>query len=686
MIRKLLYAIVFVLVGFSVIGLTLFFVYARSVPRLPDDLRLLASSPPTEIYARDGDLLTSLGGREYVAIDRISPYFLQAIIAAEDKRFYEHNGIDFYALTRSIWLNIIRGGGAPGGSTITQQLAKNMFFSFKRSYERKILEALATFAIEDRFSKDEILEAYCNLVYFGRFAYGIENAATIYFSRHAAELEQHEAALLAGLPNSPSRLNPFNNFEAAQKRQSLIISRMAGSGIISAAQADSLRDVPIILKAGRIPIEKGSYPIDYAIDIASTKIGRETVRYGGVRLLTSVDPLLQDYAEQAVFSGLNELESRMKKTEGDSSAGLQAALVAIDVVSGQIVAMVGGKEYQKSTYNRAIHGMRHPGSALKPVTYLTGLEKSLILPTTILVDEPVELMIDKKRAWKPINFSKKFRGPLTVKYGLMRSINTIAAQVMGMVGPESVVETAHRLGIKKKLKPYLTLALGAQGISPVDMAVMYATLARQGIHRDAFIVNRIEGRSRDLLFENLSASETRFAAETVYILTDMLRGVLDGGTGSIIRRRGFRGIGFGKTGTSSDYHDSWFCGATPGLVAVVWVGYDDNRSMYLSHNAGVTGASGAAPIWADFMMRATAGEPVRNFSRPPGITTLFMDPVTAELGEFPQENGWISVSIVKEAADSLLTIQLDAALEDSLLIIEADSTFHPATDSLSMEN
>jgi membrane carboxypeptidase/penicillin-binding protein len=199
------------------------------------------------------------------------------------------------------------------------------------------------------------------------------------------------------------------------------------------------------------------------------------------------------------------------------------------------------------------------------------------------------------------------------------------------------------------------------------------------------MINRIEGRSRDLLFENLSAAETRFAAETVFILTDMLRGVLDGGTGSIVRRRGFRGVGFGKTGTSSDYRDSWFCGATPGLVAVVWVGYDDNRPMYLSHDAGVTGASGAAPIWADFMMRATAGEPVRNFTKPPGITRVFMDPLTAELDEFPRESGWISVSMSEVVADSLITLQLEKALEDSLFNIEADSTSHDVLDTLSID-
>jgi len=294
------------------------------------------------------------------------------------------------------------------------------------------------------------------------------------------------------------------------------------------------------------------------------------------------------------------------------------------------------------------------------------------------------LMIDKKRSWKPMNFSKKYRGALTVKYGLMKSINTIAAQIMGMVGPKSVVETAHRLGIKKELKPYLTLALGAQGISPVDMAIMYATLARQGVYRDAFIVNRIEGRSRDLLFENLSAAETRFAPETVFILTDMLRGVLDGGTGSIVRRRGFRGVGFGKTGTSSDYRDSWFCGATPSLAVVVWVGYDNNRSMYLSHNSGVTGASGAAPIWADFMMRATAGEPVRSFTRPPGIKTVYMDPITAELDEYPRENGWISVSLSDIVADSLITLQFERALKDSLMEIDPDSTLQESIDSLSV--
>lgn len=670
--KTLIYVVIGFIVFFAIAGLSIFFIYAGRIPKLPDDLKLLASSAPTEIYSRDGEIITTLGGRSYISIDRISVDFQNAIIAAEDKRFYSHKGIDIIATVRSLWLNLVPGGSRPGGSTITQQLAKNMFFAFHRSWERKILEALASFAIEDRFNKKQILEAYCNLVYFGKFAYGIENASLTYFNKHAADLELHQAALLAGLPNSPSRLNPFNSFEKAKKRQKVILNRMAANESISWLWVDSLYNLPVDLLEKPGQIQKSSHPIDYAISLASEKIGRYTVNYGGVQILTTIDPLLQTYAEQAVASGVNDLENRLKPLPENDHTRLEGALVAIEVATGQILAMVGSRNYSESTFNRAIHASRHPGSSFKPVVYLTALEQDSLTPATVFIDEPITLPIDKKREYKPDNFSNSHIGPVTLKYGLMKSINTIAAQLIYRVTPEAVVKTASRLGIRTSLKPHLSLSLGAQGITPLEMARMYTTLARSGRSIETFLVSRIEGRGRSMMFESLPVSETRFAHETVYILQDMMKDVIEGGTGQVLRRRGFRGTAIGKTGTSSDFKDSWFCGATPTLAVVVWIGYDDNRSMINKNGIGVVGATGAAPIWADFMIRATAGEPSRNFRRPLGVVTMFMDPITGEINHLPQKNNWISVVLLEKDVKALLQKQQTET--------EADSVFTP--DSL----
>jgi penicillin-binding protein 1A len=625
---------------------------ASDIPRLPDDLRMLAYSPVTEIYGRNGELISTTGGREYVAINRISPNFLNAVIAVEDRRFYKHHGIDHIATVRALLQNIIRLGGAPGGSTITQQLAKNFFFTFERSWARKILEAMAAMAIEDRFSKDEILETYCNLVPFGQYSYGIEQASLTYFGKHASDLSIHEAALLAGLPNAPSRLNPFHHMDRAKARQKTILRRMAEQGVIAENAVDSLAALPIKLADIETGKSGGSFVIDYALELSKQAIGSELVDYGGVRINISIDSHLQEIAEQTLSAGLDELEDRLLEKK-DNQSRLEGALVAIDVGTGRVVALVGGRNYNESPYNRAVKALRPPGSSFKPATYLTALEEPDINPATIVVDMLVELKVDSKRTWKPENFDKGYFGQLTLKLALMKSINSVAAQLIDRVRPEKVVKTAKALGITTHLEPHLTLCLGAQGVTPLELANMYSTLAREGDALEPHFVKRIESRDGQILYQHLAVEESRFAPETVYQLLNMMTGVIEGGTGVIVKYRGFKGIAACKTGTSSDFRDSWFCGATPYLVVVVWVGYDDFTTMRLKNRAGVTGASGAAPIWADFMIQATAHEPVRDFPRPPGIVTYFMDPIKGTVSA-EQLEGYISVALLEKDAERLL--------------------------------
>lgn len=600
-------------------GSVFFFRYEPQIPRLPDDLRLLAATPATQVIARDGQLLGALGAREYVAIERISPHFLHAVVAAEDKRYYSHRGIDHIAFIRALYQNLWRGGKAPGGSSITQQLAKNLFFSFKRSWERKILEGLAAIAIESRFSKDEILEAYCNLVYFGRYAYGVEKGARLYFGKHASQLAVQEAALLAALPNAPARLDPYNHLQAAGDRQRAILERMATVGYIPRAAVDSLAALPLKLSLLPSSTEHGSYPLDYAFEQARKAVGGDLVHYGGIRIYTTIDLRLQRMAERTVASGVDLLELNLRPDRLQEGR-LEGGLVAIEVPSGRIIAIVGGRSYDESPFDRAVYSFRQPGSAFKPVIYLTALETLPITPETIYEDKPVTFTIDKTQSWSPKNFDEEFQGHVPLREALAKSINTIAAQLINQAGPRKVVETAARMGITTPLHPHLSLSLGSEGVTMVDMATAFATIAREGEVIDPLFITRIEGPGGELLAEFLNAGERRFDPETVYQLIVMMQGVLDHGTGTVVRRRGFTGTAIGKTGTSSDFRDSWFVGATPVLAVATWVGFDDNRQMFLASGKGVTGASGAAPLWADFMVQATAGEPDREFPLPAGVT------------------------------------------------------------------
>jgi len=618
MIRRLLILVNLVLLAMLGAGIGLFFKYSSKIPRLPDDLRLLAATPATEIFARDGQMLGSLGEREYTDIEQISPHFLHAIIAAEDKRFYSHRGIDHIAFVHALYLNVVRNGNAPGGSSITQQLAKNLFFSFKRSWERKIVEALAAISIEERFTKDEILETYCNLIYFGRYAYGVEKASKLYFNKHASDLTIAEAALLAGLPNAPTRLDPYNHMNNAKARQKVILMRMAELGFVDRLEAIKLAERPITLTpVPTFSTEHGSYPIDYALELASQDIGRDLVNYGGVKIYTTIDIRLQHLAEETVASGVDLLELNLKPGNADGGR-LEGGLLLVEVASGRILAMVGGRNYNESPFNRAINSLRAPGSSFKPVIYLTALEKLDLSPESMYEDKPVTFNIPGSTSWSPKNFDKEYRGRLPLREALARSINTVAAQLIAEVGPPAVVETARRMGIVTKLEPHLSMALGSEGVTMVDMATAFATIAREGDVIESQFLLRIEGPGGETLSEFLAARERRFSEETCYQLISMMKGTidLDYGTGHVVRRRGFVGEAIGKTGTSSDFRDSWFVGATPLYSLASWVGFDDNRQMFLNTGKGITGASGAAPIWADFMIGALGGEPSREFPRP----------------------------------------------------------------------
>ncbi|MBR9980417.1 MAG: PBP1A family penicillin-binding protein [Desulfatitalea sp.] len=613
-------------------GVILFFVTIGDLPSVPEPLRRIIETPPTEIYAANGERVLQIGGRDYVPLDQISIVFLQAVLATEDHRFWDHHGMDKLRTLKALWITLFTGR-TQGASTITQQLAKNLFFSFEQTYNRKFKELLVSLQIESQFSKPEILEAYVNQIYFGPRAQGASSAARQFFGKNAAQLDLAESALLAGLLKSPTRYNPLRHLERAKSRQKVVLGRMVAVGYITAAEAAAAAEAPLEFRRQAYEGPVGGYFVDYVLKQLEERYGTEVVYHGGLKVTTTLDTHLQRLAQASVTRGLEDLDKIMapvRSTEGGNGERPQGALVALQVNSGAIKAMVGGRRYAESEFNRAVESNRMPGSAFKPFLYYTALDQLGISPATVLVDEPVRIPVAGAPDWRPRNFGREYQGPVILKKAFTESINTVAAQLVARTGPAAVIATARRCGIVSPLNPVYSIALGTSGVSPLEMASAYSTFASQGIHYAPFAVWRVEDAYGQVLEEHIVSGSTALESRLVYQMVDMMQGVLNEGSGSVIRRLGFDKPAAGKTGTTNDYRDAWFAGFTPTLSAAVWVGFDRQEVLKDAHGVGITGGRGAAPIWAQFMIKASEGEPPRPFLHPSGIRLQAVDPVTGE--------------------------------------------------------
>jgi len=628
--RAVFYAVL-LLTGLAAAGLLiLFFATVQDLPRVPDPLSRIIETPPTEIYAATGERIMIIGGRETVPLNRVSPFFIQAVIATEDHRFWGHHGVDPLRMVKAFWVNLFRSGRMEGASTITQQLAKNLFFSFQRTYQRKFRELAVALQIEARYTKSEILEAYINQIAFGVGAHGIEQAAQAFFGKPAFQLSLPEAALLAGLPKSPTRYNPFRYFERARERQKVVLARMAAVGAISADEAERAYQARLILrpKAGGAP--SGDYFIDMVLKDLEERYGSDVVHHAGLKVFTTLDPQLQAWAVESVQNGLAKLDQILRAPApvgGDSSAHPQGALVAVEAHSGAVRALVGGRDHAESEFNRALQNNRQPGSGFKPFLYYAALEKGGLNPAAVFVDRKVAISVPGQPPWTPRNFSGEHEGPMILKRALAHSVNSIAAQVVDRIGPKAVIDTARRCGIKSPLAPVPSVALGTSGVSPLEMAAAFASLATGGIQHEAFWIRRVEDSSGRVLEERILSGRRTLDASIVFQLVDMMRAVLDEGTGAVVRQLGFQLPAAGKTGTTDDFNDAWFTAFTPTLSVSVWVGFDRGMSMRDAQGRGITGARGAAPIWADFMRRATEGAPRRDFVVPSDIRFVQVNPL-----------------------------------------------------------
>jgi len=596
-------------------GMFVIFHMAKDLPKLPSPLSRIIETPQSQVFASNGQVLLTLGERKAVPLNMVSQDFINAILAIEDHRFFDHHGLNKLRTLMGLYITLFKPGRIQGASTITQQLAKNMFFSFEKTYQRKIKELLVSFQIEATNTKEEILHAYINQIHFGAGAQGIEKAARVFFGKSALDLNLSEAAMLAGLPKSPTNYNPYRYYERAIKRRDIVLSRMVATGFISQLQAEQAVVEKPALHKSRADSRTGSYFLDALISRLVDRYGEDVIYHGGIKVFATIDPRLQAYAQKAMTQGLENLDTLMGLSDNEPDRP-QGALVSIDTGSGAVKAMVGGRDYYLSEFNRGINSRRQPGSGFKPFLYYSAFKQLGYHPATVMTDKPVSIPVKGADDWAPLNFSKTFAGDMILKQALTNSVNTIAAQLVESVTPQAVIDTAKTCGITSPLKDVYSIALGTSIVSPFEMASAYSVFATQGVRHEPFMFWRIEDAFGRIIYEHIVQEKRVLDTAVAYQVVDMMKSVIETGSGKSIRKMGFDRSAAGKTGTSDNYTDAWFTGFTPTLCTSVWTGFDKKRKLIDANKNGITGGRSAAPIWGRFMMDALKSEPERNFPIP----------------------------------------------------------------------
>jgi penicillin-binding protein 1A len=582
-LRRLVYwGAVLGLWGLIMAGGTIAYV-ASTLPPI-QSLAIPKRPPSIEIVGLDGKPLAVRGemGGAAVALKDLPPYLPRAFVAIEDRRFYHHYGVDPIGLTRAVVANVLHRAVSQGGSTITQQLAKNLFLTQQRTLWRKMQELVLALWIERKFSKNEILELYLNRVYFGSGAYGVEAAAQRYFGKPAREVKLAEAAMLAGLVKSPTRLAPSRNPDGAERRAQIVLAAMADAEFITETMAKTAMSQPAHAVK---PTGAGTvgYVADWIMDVLDDLVGHVD---DDLKVETSIDPALQAAAEKAL---VEELAQKGQKFDVE-----QGALVAM-TPDGAVRAMVGGKNYAESQFNRAVAAKRQPGSAFKPFVYLTALEHGLT-PDTVREDKPIAL-----KGWKPQDYGRQFLGPVTLTQALAMSLNTVSVRLTLEFGPAAVAKTAYRLGIASKLEPNPSLALGTSEVSLIELVAAYAPFANGGSAIAPHVVERVRTVAGKTLYTRSAPNFGRVIdARYVGMMNGMMHETLTSGTAHSAQLTGWQAAG--KTGTSQDYRDAWFIGYTGHLVTGVWLGNDDS-----SPTRKATGGGLPVEIWSHFMKPAHQG-------------------------------------------------------------------------------
>ncbi len=638
---------------------------------LPDIESLKRYRPPvvTEVLDKDFRPLAYWyeERRWYVPLDRMPRNMIHAILAAEDARFYEHPGIDFLGVIRAVLRNVEAGGIVQGASTITQQVTRALLLTPEKSWVRKIKEAVLAWQIDGTLTKDEILAIYLNQIYFGHGAYGVEAAARTYFNKHAMDLSLAECALIAGLPQAPSRYDPFRNLEAARARQHYVLRRMAEEGFISADEAAAAASSELVFQSEELlpPPGSGYFLTEVRKDLEA-RYGRKRLLTDGLTVVTTLDSEWQYRAHTALVSGIEAVLKRHPRDK-DLAGSLQGALVAMELETGAVRALVGGRDFGTTQFNFATQGRMQPGSAFKPIVYAAAMARRAITPRTVLMDEPVAFPgSGRGDYWRPSNFDGQFLGPITVRTALTLSRNVISVKIADMIGTRPIADLAHAMGVTVPLAQDLTLSLGSTAVPLSQMVQAYSAFPNGGKSVEPRFIRYVRDQNGRILENMRTVRHEALDPVTAYQMVSLLQGVVREGTGAAARALGVP-CG-GKTGTSNDFRDAWFIGFTPEIVAGVWVGREDRKPIGTKE----TGGRVACPIWTDFMSVTRTGSARANFPIPAGVaivqvdkeTGMFLDP---DMGDVASQSVW---EVVRDEELTLMertpsVYAADASLEGS---------------------
>ena len=569
--------------------------------------------------------------REWVSYDDLSARFLDILLAIEDRRFFSHPGIDPIAVGRAVWTNVTKGTVIQGGSTITQQLAKNLFYSPQRTFGRKLKESIAALVLETKYPKKAILESYANEIYLGQVGsvsiYGVGEAAHRYFGKRVDTLSLEEAALLVGMIKGPNTYSPLRNAALAKQRRDVVLGRLHEQGLINdEAWAQAIK-TPVQVMPPQDTLADAPFFVDYLLRQVEEATGSPLP--DGVRAYTTLDPVLQRLATQTLESELIKLETTYPALKGHPTP-LQGALVAIDPKTGGILAMVGSRDYRTSQFNRAVQAKRQPGSLFKPLVYLAAMEARRelnggqpVTAATSIVDEPVTFESATGR-WTPQNYDHKFHGTVSLRTALEQSLNIPAVKIAQLVGTKRILSLAEKLGIRSPLADNLSIALGTSGVSLLEMTSAFGVLAHDGVSMTPTALQAVMTSEGDPAWHHTPARHQAVSPQAAYVMTSLLKGVVERGTAAKAKAMGLRGIVAGKTGTTDGYRDAWFIGYTPDVVVGAWVGFDDEDALHL------TGAQAALPMWVEFVRQILPAAP-RDFVMPPAVITRDIDPQSSQL-------------------------------------------------------
>ncbi len=600
------------------ISILLFLFVTLNIPGI-DALTTYQPKQTTLIKDRSGHIVDRVYTENRIVIPLTSmPDLLpKAFIAAEDARFLEHSGVDTWSIIRAIINNLRAGGKSQGGSTITQQVARALLLSREKTYIRKLKEAILAYRIDQVLTKEEVLHIYLNQIYLGEKSYGVEAASYTYFGKKTAELSLAEMAILAGLPQAPSRYSPFHNYAAAKKRQGYVLNRMADEGFISSSAATKAFEQPLLWAPRQNDVHpEALYFLQFVRNDITKRYGRDTLYEGGLHIETTLDLTFQKQAAQSIEKGVAAWALRSGRGRRITPQG---ALVSMESKTGKVRALTGGVNFRKSQFDRATQAKRQPGSAFKPLVFAQAFSSGFS-PASVVIDEPLHLPGHRNGVfWQPKNFSGKSYGPTTLCTALIKSRNIVTIKLLQQIGIQNVIFLARKMGIKSSLHPNLSLSLGASELSLLELTSAYTAFANQGRYCKPIFIDRILDPYGRIIENNIPRQNKILDERAAYQVTRLLQDVIGEGTGK--NAWGLAGDSAGKTGTADQNVDAWFIGYTPSLVTGVWMGFDLKRTL----GKRETGGRACAPIWLDFMKKAMVGMKPERFTVPTGITFLPTD-------------------------------------------------------------